>query len=246
MGAQLRLVGLALTTLLIGLGCQKKVTLDNDTKKASYAIGQQIGQNIKNQGIEMDIDTFTASMASALKGEKSMMTPEEIQGAMMKMQEATFKKQMEVAEKNKKEGADFLEKNKTQPDIKTTASGLQYQVLKEGTGALPTPNDMVVAHYTGTLINGTKFDSSVDRGQPAEFPVQGVIKGWQEALQLMKVGSKWKLFVPAELAYGATPRPGIPGNSVLIFEVELLDIKANANPTPPVVDAKDAKAKKKK
>jgi FKBP-type peptidyl-prolyl cis-trans isomerase len=139
-----------------------------------------------------------------------------------------MKKQQEAAESNAAEGKAFLEKNKSAEGVKTTASGLQYIVVQEGTGKTPGLNDTVKANYTGTLINGTKFDSSVDRGQPAEFPVSGVIKGWTEALQMMKVGGKVKLFIPPELGYGASARPGIPANSVLVFDVELVDVSAPA------------------
>lgn len=212
---------------LIGAGLVlsacNKTKLDNDQKKASYAIGQQIGTNLKQQNIEFDADVLAMSLKDAAKGENKL-TKEEIQQALMKLQESAMKKQQDQAEANKKTGADFLEKNKSAEGVKTTASGLQYIVLKEGTGATPTKEDVVKCHYTGTLINGEKFDSSVDRGQPAEFPVSGVIPGWTEALQMMKVGGKMKLFIPAELAYGPSGRPGIPANSVLIFEVELMDI----------------------
>lgn len=207
--------------LLVAVGCTKK--LDTDQKKASYAIGQQIGGNMKQQNIEIDTDIMAMAMKDAIKGD-SKMTKEEIQQAMMQLQESAMKKQQEAGEENKKKGAEFLEKNKTADGVKSTASGLQYKVEKEGDGKIPTKNDTVKAHYKGTLIDGTQFDSSYDRGQPAEFPVQGVIPGWSEALQLMKVGSKYKLFIPPELAYGASGRPGIPANSVLIFEVELVEI----------------------
>ena len=151
----------------------------------------------------------------------------------MKLQEMAMKKQSEEADKNKAKSAEFLEKNKTAEGVKVTASGLQYIVVSEGTGAIPTKTDTVKCHYKGTLITGEQFDSSYDRGQPAEFPVGGVIPGWTEALQMMKVGSKYKLFIPPELAYGASGRPGIPPNSALVFEVELLDIvKAAAAPAP--------------
>lgn len=232
--------------LLITVGCTKK--LDTDQKKASYAIGQQIGGNMKQQNIEIDTDIMAMAMKDAIKGD-SKMTKEEIQQAMMKLQETAMKKQQEAGEENKKKGAAFLEKNKTAEGVKVTASGLQYKVEKEGDGKMPTKTDTVKAHYKGTLIDGTQFDSSYDRGQPAEFPVQGVIPGWSEALQLMKVGSKYKLFVPPELAYGASGRPGIPANSVLIFEVELVDIVkpgADAHKEAAKPEAKsEAKPKKK-
>lgn len=219
-----KLVVVAVSALLVTLTACNKPDLKSDKGQASYAIGQQIGKNLKAQSIEVDPKTLALSLADAAAGKQSKMTDEEIQKAMMKLQEMAMKKQQEEAETNKKKSAEFLEKNKSAEGIKTTASGLQYQVLTEGTGAIPTKDDNVKCHYTGTLIDGTKFDSSVDRGQPAEFPVSGVIPGWTEALQMMKVGSKYKLFIPPELAYGPAGRPGIPANSALIFEVELLEV----------------------
>lgn len=223
--------------LMLTLTACNKPDLKSDKGQASYAIGQQIGKNLKAQNIEIDPTTLAASLADAAKGE-SKMKDDEIQKAMMKLQEMAMKKQQEEGEANKKKSADFLEKNKTAEGVKVTASGLQYSVMKEGDGPMPKKEDNVKCHYTGTLIDGTKFDSSVDRGQPAEFPVSGVIPGWTEALQMMKVGSKYKLFIPPELAYGPAGRPGIPPNSALIFEVELLEIVKAAPP------AKAPKAKK--
>lgn len=223
-----KLALVAVSGLLLTLTACNKPDLKSDKGQASYAIGQQIGKNLKAQNIDVDPKTLAASLADAAQG-KSEMKDEDIQKAMMKLQEMAMKKQAEEGETNKKKSADFLEKNKTAEGVKVTASGLQYQVMTEGTGPVPKKEDTVKCHYTGTLIDGTKFDSSVDRGQPAEFPVAGVIPGWTEALQMMKVGSKYKLFIPPELAYGPAGRPGIPANSALIFEVELLEIvKANA------------------
>ncbi len=234
-------VGLTLT-----LTACNKPDLKSDKGQASYAIGQQIGQNLKAQNIDFDSTTLVASMKDAGEG-KSQMTKEDIQKAMMKLQESSMKKQQEEGEGNKKKSADFLEKNKSAAGVKVTASGLQYEVIKEGDGPMPKKEDNVKCHYTGTLIDGTKFDSSVDRGQPAEFPVGGVIPGWTEALQMMKVGSKYKLFIPPELAYGPAGRPGIPANSALIFDVELLEIvKAGAAPAGGPAGAKPPKAPKKK
>lgn len=218
-------LGLAAASVAV-VGCQKK--LDDDKKKASYAIGQQIGSNLKNQNIDFDPEVLAMSIKEASEGKESKLKQEEMQQSLMKLQEGLMKKQADVAAKNKEDGAKFLEKNKSEANVKTTASGLQYIVLQEGTGKTPTPKDMVKAHYKGTLIDGKQFDSSYDRGQPAEFPVEGVIKGWTEALQMMKVGGKMKLFIPSDLGYGESARPGIPANSVLIFEVELLDV----NPMP--------------
>jgi FKBP-type peptidyl-prolyl cis-trans isomerase FkpA/FKBP-type peptidyl-prolyl cis-trans isomerase FklB len=217
----LLVAGLAATVAITA--CDKKVKLDSDERKASYAIGLQIGQNLKQQNIDFDAAALTMALNDAKAG-KEQLNKEEIQAAMMKLQESAIKKQTEVADKNLADAKAYLEKNKTAAGVKTTASGLQYIVEKEGTGKTPGKDDVVKCHYTGTLTNGEKFDSSVDRGEPAEFPVSGVIPGWTEALQMMKVGSKYKLFVPPELAYGPSGRPGIPPNSVLVFEVELLDI----------------------
>ena len=143
-------------------------------------------------------------------------------------------KQKELGEKNKTEGTKYLEENKKKAGVKTTASGLQYKVVKDGTGAQPKATDMVTVNYRGTLIDGTEFDSSYKRGQPATFPVNGVIKGWTEALQLMKQGSKYQLFIPSTLAYGERAMgPDIGPNSTLIFEVELQDVKPPPTPAPP-------------
>ena len=236
-----RIVGLASAAALMvfATACTKK--LDTDAKKASYAIGQQIGSNLKQQNIDFDADALVMALKDASAG-KNQMTKEEIQQAMMKLQEGAMKKQTEAADTNKKAGAEYLEKNKSAAGVKVTASGLQYIVEKEGTGKMPNAKDSVKCHYKGTLTNGEQFDSSYDRGQPAEFPVGGVIPGWTEALQMMKVGGKMKLFIPPELAYGPAGRPGIPPNSVLLFEVELVDVVA-ANAPAAKVPA-PAKAKK--
>lgn len=222
--------GLLVVAAIGMIACEKKAKLDTDIQKASYGIGTQIGNNMKQQNIEIDTLALSAGLGDALAGKDLKLKPEEIQQALMKLQEMAMKKQTEVADKNKKEGQAFLDKNKAESGIVTTASGLQYQVVKEGTGPTPTEKDVVTAHYEGKLINGQKFDSSYDRNQPADFPVTGVIPGWTEALKLMKVGSKWKLFVPPDLGYGASPRPGIPPNSVLVFDVELMGIKAPPAP----------------
>ncbi len=241
-GLGLASAGVAL--VVIGTACTRKVKLDTDTKKSSYAIGQQIGTNLKQQNIEFDSEALAAALKDASEG-KNQLTKEEIQAAMMKLQETAMKKQQEISETNKKAGADFLEKNKSAEGVKVTASGLQYIVEKEGTGKSPTADDTVKCQYKGTLTNGEQFDSSYDRGQPAEFPVKGVIPGWTEALQLMKPGGKMKLFVPPELAYGPAGRPGIPPNSVLVFEVELVEIvKKGAAPSMPNPHAATPKAKK--
>lgn len=209
----------------IGTACNKKADLGSDKGKASYGIGMQIGQNMKAQGVDVDPTAVAAGMSDALAGKEAAVKQEDIQKSMQVLQEQTMKKAQETADKNKGAGEAFLTANKAKDGWKTTASGLQYMVEKEGTGKMPKATDTVKVHYTGTLTTGEKFDSSVDRGEPAEFPVNGVIKGWTEALQLMKTGAKYKLAIPSDLAYGASGRPGIPPNSVLLFDVELLEVK---------------------
>jgi FKBP-type peptidyl-prolyl cis-trans isomerase FkpA/FKBP-type peptidyl-prolyl cis-trans isomerase FklB len=176
------------------------------------------------QDIDVDIKMMSQAVAEAVKGEESKMTPQEMQQAMMKMQQDRMASRKKEAEENIKKGKDFLEKNKSKEGVKVTESGLQYKVMKEGTGTSPKKSDTVKVHYKGTLIDGTEFDSSYKRKEPAEFPVTGVIKGWTEALMLMKTGGKWELYIPAELAYGEMGRPSIPPNSTLVFEVELIEI----------------------
>jgi FKBP-type peptidyl-prolyl cis-trans isomerase FkpA/FKBP-type peptidyl-prolyl cis-trans isomerase FklB len=201
-----------------------KTKLDTDEKKASYTIGQQFGKNLKDQNISLDADALAMALRDVAQN-KNQLTQEEMQQALMKMQESANKKAKETAEKNKGEAQSFLEKNKSAQGVKTTASGLQYIIEKEGQGKTPTKNDQVKVHYKGTLTNGEVFDSSYG-GEPATFPVAGLIPGWTEALQMIKVGSKVKLFIPPELGYGESGRPKIPPNSVLVFEMELLDIVA--------------------
>ncbi len=201
------------------------VKLDTDKKKASYAIGQQISQSFKAQNVDVDVDVVAASIKDGLANKKSQLSQEEMTKAMQKLQESQMAKEKATAEKNKKIGDDFLEANKKKPGVKVSSTGLQYKVIKEGKGDSPKKEDRVVAHYKGTFIDGKEFDSSYTRGEPAEFPVTGVIPGWTEALQEMKPGEKRELFIPAALAYGERGRPSIPPNSVLIFEVELVSVK---------------------
>lgn len=206
------------------LACDRKPSLSDDKAKLSYAIGQNIAQNIKAQNIDLDPKVVGYSVAQGLKGEKPEVTPEEQQKAIQALQQSSQAKMMADAEKNKAISAEFLQKNKSRPNVKTTGTGLQYEVMKPGAGKKPSLKDKVTVHYTGTLVTGVKFDSSHDRGQPAEFPLNGIIKGWQEALQMMPEGSVYRLYIPPELAYGAQAQPGIPPNSVLVFDVELLKV----------------------
>jgi len=201
-----------------------KQILKTRIDSVSYGIGQDIANNLKSQGMEnINTAVLTKAIQDVLKNNPPLLTKEQ-----SNMSISNYLQQMktEKAAKNKAEGEKFLAENKTKAGVVTLPNGLQYQIIKEGTGAKPTINDKVKTHYHGMLIDGTVFDSSVDRGEPISFPVSGVIKGWTEALQLMPVGSKWRLFIPADLAYGdrqAGAKIG-PG-STLIFDVELLDIE---------------------
>ncbi|MDB6132986.1 MAG: peptidylprolyl isomerase FKBP-type [Verrucomicrobiales bacterium] len=200
------------------------------TADPSYVIGTNIAQNMKSQGVEVNLDSLLAGMKDVLHGKGSKFSQAEAQEIMSKFQADMQTKAAAKAEASSKTNADegkaFLEKNGKAEGVKTTASGLQYQVIKEGTGAKPKATDKVKVHYHGTLLNGTVFDSSVDKGEPISFPLDGVIKGWTEGVQLMPVGSKYKFFIPSELAYGSRGAGNDIGpNATLIFEVELLDIE---------------------
>lgn len=205
--------------------------LETTIDKASYAIGYNIGKDILNKGLEPNPTALAAGIAAALAGEKSVLSPDEIQEAFKEMQAEVQKKAIAKAAKNLEDGKAFLQANKTKEGVKTTKSGLQYIVLKEGSGATPTRESTVSTHYRGKLIDGTVFDNSYEGDQPTEddtpasFGVTQVIKGWTEALQLMKVGAKYRLFLPSELAYGENGPPGIGPNSVLVFDIELVASK---------------------
>ncbi len=200
------------------------VSLKSKTDSVAYAIGITIGNNMKKDGLDsLNTDVLFKAIKHALKGDSALFSQTACQSVI---QSYIGDKQKQKSEVNIAVGKKFLDDNKSKPGVKVLPDGMQYIVMKEGTGPMPTANDTVTTHYHGTLIDGTVFDSSVDRGQPAEFPVGAVIKGWTEALQMMKVGSKWKLFIPSELAYGdRAAGPKIQANSTLVFEVELLSIK---------------------
>ncbi|PYL58284.1 MAG: hypothetical protein DMF30_03190 [Verrucomicrobia bacterium] len=227
------IISFALLSLAGSVFGQDKSTPLKDSKdKVSYSIGLNIGFNLKKQNVSINPDTFVLGLKDALAG-KPQMTDEQVKETMTAFEKEMIDKQKAAGVKNGAEGEKFLAENKKKEGVKTTASGLQYKVVKEGTGAQPKEKDTVMANYRGTLIDGTEFDSSYKRGQPATFPVSGVIKGWTEALQMMKVGSKYQLFIPAKLAYGERAiGPDIGPNSTLIFEVELLDVKPAAGTNP--------------
>jgi FKBP-type peptidyl-prolyl cis-trans isomerase len=209
---------------------QAPLTLKTQKEKISYAIGMNIGTGMHRQSLQIDPNILLRGLKDALAGGKTLMTDEEAKAVMTQLQNEMRKAQQEKMQQagaaNKKEGETFLDANKSKEGVKVLPSGLQYKILKEGSGPKPTASDTVVCNYRGTLIDGKEFDSSYKRGEPATFPVNGVIKGWTEALQLMPVGSKWQLFLPADLAYGDRGAGADIGpDATLIFEVELVSIQ---------------------
>ena len=208
---------------------QSNAAFKSEKEKVSYAIGMNVGKNLQRGSIEVDPAMLMKGLQDTLAG-KTLLTEQEAQTVLMQLQTDMRKKQEEkmqqAGEANQKEGEAFLAANKAKAGVVTLPSGLQYKILKEGTGPKPTASDTVVCNYRGTLINGTEFDSSYKRKEPTTFPVNGVIKGWTEALQLMPVGSKWQLFIPPDLAYGARGAGADIGpNATLVFEVELVSIQ---------------------
>ncbi|MEO5721965.1 MAG: FKBP-type peptidyl-prolyl cis-trans isomerase [Chthoniobacterales bacterium] len=220
--------------------------LKTDKDKVSYSIGLDIGGTFKKQAMDIDLDLLMQGLKDASGGKTPLLTDEQVKETMTAYSKAMMEKQTEKAKeegtKSAAEGEKFLAENKGKEGVKTTASGLQYKVLKEGAGASPKETDTVVVHYKGTLINGTEFDSSYKRNEPTSFPVNRVIKGWTEGLQLMKPGSKFQFFIPAGLAYGERGAgQDIGPNATLIFEVELQDVKpADAPVATPAAEGKPA------
>jgi FKBP-type peptidyl-prolyl cis-trans isomerase FklB len=212
-------VALGVLFLVSQVSAQENLVLKNQKDKVSYIIGMNIGNDLKRQSIDISPKILAEGVQQALAGSKPLLTEQEIQETMMAFQK-------EMMAKQKERGDAFLAENKKKEGVKTLPSGLQYKVIKAGTGKKPKLNDTVMTHYRGTLIDGTEFDSSYKRGQPVSFLVSGVLPGWTEALQLMEEGAKWQLFIPSNLAYGERGAGGIIGpNATLIFEIELISIQ---------------------
>jgi len=224
------LIALTLTLYACNQDSGSNQPLETLEQKASYSFGVDVANRLKQQGVELDVNALNRGIADAYNGNELALGDEEQLQAKTSFQtqlrDSLVKKQAAVAETNIAAGKAFLEENAKQPGVITTESGLHYKILTTGDGKQPKETDTVTTHYKGTLIDGREFDSSYKRDAPASFPVNGVIKGWTEALQLMHVGDKWQLFIPSELAYGATKRSElIEANSTLIFEIELISIK---------------------
>ena len=222
------IVGMGILPLVIGLSaCTPKkeaVVIETDEQKYSYAIGYNFANNLKNQNLKVDVEALAEAVEHVMAGKEPALSQSEMEQAMQNMYKTQQEQRAKEAEVNMAAGVRFLEQNSEKEGVQVTDSGLQYKVVEPGEGTSPRSGQMVSVHYRGTLIDGSEFDSSYRRNEPAQFPVDGVIPGWVEALKMMKPGAKWELYIPAELAYGERGRPGIPPNSVLIFEVELLQI----------------------
>lgn len=253
---KLVMVGLMASAALVA-GCKKDAAKQDDSakiatleQKVSYIIGQNMAKSLQQNSITLETDAFLLAVNDVKAGSASRIPDEEMQKVMQEMQQKVAAKKEEetkkVSEANKVAGEKFLTENKAKEGVQVTASGLQYKVLTAGNGVKPKATDTVSVHYVGKLVDGTEFDSSRKHGdQPVTFPVNGVIPGWTEALQLMPQGSKWELYIPSDLAYGPGSQGPIPASSTLIFEVELLEVKAGIADAKPATDEKAAKPAKK-
>jgi len=226
---------LILTALLVTPGIMSADPvreLKSDIEMLSYSIGMQIGANLQQQGFDIDPVRIAQGMRAGFHGTELLISAEDSSKAMARLRAQLSDKRKEKGEANLKAGQAFLEANREQDGVVELDSGLQYKAIAEGEGASPQKQDRVTVHYRGRLLDGTEFDSSYKRGKPSEFGLTGVIKGWQEALPLMKTGAKWELYIPSKLAYGSRGKqPDIGPNSVLIFDIELVAIKPNAKGT---------------
>jgi FKBP-type peptidyl-prolyl cis-trans isomerase FklB len=202
----------------------QEALLSSDAQKSSYAIGVTTAQSILRQGVQLDFDAYMLGVRDALEGSKPRLTQDEFQTALENASKSVNSRFKEQARRNLEAGRDFMAKNKGEAGVTELSSGIQYKELRKGAGKHPRESDSVVVHYTGALIDGTEFDSSRGRGQPATLPLSGVIRGWQEVIPLMSVGSRWQVVIPPQLAYGAKGAGPIGPNETLVFEIELLDI----------------------
>ena len=231
---------ISIILVMVALSCQSGTSkgdsksissLDSFKDSTSYALGADLGENLKRQNVEIDYDMYLAGLTDALETGIVKLDQQQRRQVMSSLQKTIRNRGKVDGEKNLKVAEDFLKNNKlNNPNIKETPSGLQYSVITAGSGDSPNKTDRVKVHYVGTLIDGSEFDSSIKRGEPAVFGLDQVIRGWTEGLQLMKVGAKYKFYIHPKIAYGSRDKPGIPANSALVFEVELLDIVEDSSP----------------
>jgi FKBP-type peptidyl-prolyl cis-trans isomerase FklB len=223
-----KMTGVVAAVITAGTAFAAEVELKTDIDKANYSVGYQVGSDFKSQNVEVNMDALVKGIEDALSGGQALMTPEERHATLTALRQKIAAEQQarlkEQAAENLAKSKAFMAENAGKDGVTALPSGLQYKIIAEGSGASPTKGDKVTVHYRGTLIDGTEFDSSFKRNKPAMFGVSDVIAGWTEALQLMKEGSKWQLFIPPALGYGASSAGQIPPNSTLIFEVELISI----------------------
>lgn len=234
--SHIQVLVLTLSTVLLSTVCcaEEQPVQNNPKEKESYSVGYSFGRLIKGQGVAYDLEQLVAGTRDAYGGKGSRISEEEMKSILKELEKKIFisvqKQYQENGVRNQEAGRAFLAENRTKAGVKTLPSGIQYKVLREGTGPSPKAADLVTVHFRGALIDGTEFDSSYRRGEPQSVHVQEVMPAWTEPLQLMQVGSKWQIFVPAELAYGKRPFGRIPSNSTLIFEIELLNIENGVKP----------------
>ncbi len=229
----IRFSGLALASLAMTVPVHgQEVDLDNENDQVSYSVGVNIGRNLADQNLadQIDIDAFVQGMRDVL-ADDVQLSQQQMRDALSQLQQRLVQQQQQTAQENLEEGESFLDENAQREEVQTTDSGLQYQVLErgDGSGQSPSGDDTVLAHYEGRLIDGEVFDSSRERGEPAEFQLNQVIQGWTEGLQMMQPGDRYRLFIPAELGYGESGSGPIPPNSTLIFDVELLDVNPGSS-----------------
>jgi FKBP-type peptidyl-prolyl cis-trans isomerase len=205
---------------------QSREKPESVAERISYSVGMNVGQNLARDGVDLDVEHFLQGVRDALEGNEPLLSEQEIQAAGQQLQQQVAERRQAAGAEQRTKGEQFLAENAERPEVKTTDSGLQYEVLRAGEGESPAATDTVTVHYRGTLLDGTEFDSSYARGEPATFPLNRVIPGWTEGLQLMNEGAKYKLYIPSDLAYGKDGTPGgpIPPNATLVFEVELVEI----------------------
>lgn len=220
---------LAISMVSLAAAAQETAKLESDKQKFSYAVGIQLGDNLKNQGLlDLDVDALALGIRDYLEGADLRLTPEDIQNAVAAYQQEQLEARLALAEENRDAGAAFLEKNAKRDEVVVLDSGVQYEIVEEGTGESPTETDVVMVHYRGYLLDGSEFDSSYSRGEPTELEIAQVIAGWQQTLQLMKVGATWKVWIPSDLAYGLRGAGNKIGpNEMLHFDIQLLSIKGD-------------------